>query len=454
MVVNSTPDTEQDSNGKVPSLSGDIRHLIPKMGLRNYWYPLVQDKRVPKRRAIRISLLGDDLVVFRDKAGEVVALTDICPHRGARLSEGDVHWPGYVSCPYHGWTFDGDGVNVAVLSEGPDAAICGKPGTAATKYPTQTLKGMVFVWVGNEAPAPIEDDVPEEFFDKDALITFGVTYWDCNWEVALENSMDSHVNYLHRNALVVLRGEYMPRGAQGESPVFVGNGFGGEVTASRMMARGDKNIIQDSYPGLGFKWPKSRKRRFWTWALKWNVRGAQANVPSPRTARWCGGHHLPGMFRTEFAYDLYTRMCVAVAENKTRLFYYHCTYPKNRIQRWWQTFLYYTYHRWIIEQNFSMQDNSVMLNQSYSAPEALSVTDSEVVQWRRLVVTRHFGGREAPFRFRNPGNVPADEVPMSMVSLSELFKKLQGGKSNGAASNGAAKSTTASEREDETVPAG
>jgi len=406
---------------EIPSLSGDIRHLVPKLGLRNYWYPLIQDKKVPKRKPIEISLLGDDLAVFRDKDGTVAALASICPHRGARLAEGHIHWPGYVSCPYHGWTFDAKGTNVAVLSEGPEAAICGTAGTQARHYPTRTLRGMVFVWIGEEEAAPIEEDVPEEFFDEKSLLLFGNGggggYWNCNWEVALENSMDSHVNYLHRDALVVLRGEYYARGARGQHPVFVGNGFGGLYgDAAGPALTTERNSSQDSYPDLGFKWPKSRRRRFWTWAFKWNVRGTQANVPKPKTTEWCGGHHLPGMFRTEFAYDLYTRMCVPVEEKKTRLFYYHCTYPKNRVQRWVQTFLYYAYHRYVIEYNFSNQDNAVMNNQSYDAPEALSVTDSEVVQWRRLIVTKHFGGRNAEYKFRNPDNVPATEVPLSMVS--------------------------------------
>ncbi|MBM3939894.1 MAG: Rieske 2Fe-2S domain-containing protein [SAR202 cluster bacterium] len=412
---------------KVPNLNGDIRHLIPKLGLRNYWYPLITAKRVPKRRPIQLRLLGEDLVVFRDKRGEAVTLTDICPHRGARLSEGHVHWAGTVACPYHGWVFDEEGRNVAVLSEGPESRVCGKPGTEAKKYPTRTLKGMVFVWIGEEQSAPIEEDVPEEFFDDDSLILFGEGYWTCNWEVALENSMDAHVNYLHRNALVVLRGEYYSRVAAGEYPVYVANGFAGDVTKVGRMTPSDKNAYFDHYPN-GWRWPKSNWRRLWTWALKWNVMGAQRNVPSARSPRWSGGHHLPGMFRAEFAYDLYTRMVVPVEEKLSRLWYYHCTRPRNGLQRWWHTVLYYIYHRWMIEWNFSMQDNSVMNNQRYDTPEFLSRTDAEVVQWRRLVVTKAFGGRKAEYQFRNPGNFPAEDVPMELVSRAHYHQAIKDGR--------------------------
>src|SRR5205823_3254983 len=211
-------------NGAIPKLSGDIRPLIPVLGLRNYWYPAIAERRVGRRRPVKVS----------------------------RLGEGD--------------------------------------------------------------PAPIEDDVPEEFFDDQALILTGQVDWRCNWEVALENSMDSHVNYVHRNALVVARAGFIARGAQGEHPIFVGNGFGGDVAESNYLRR---SPAQDLYAN-GWRWPTSNRRRYWTWLFRPFVERARRHIPPPRSARWCGGHHLPGMFRAEFAYDLYTRMCVPVEAKLTR----------------------------------------------------------------------------------------------------------------------------------------
>ena len=105
------------------------------------------------------------------------------------------------------------------------------------------------------------------------------------------------------------------------------------------------------------------------------------------------------MFRAEFGWDLYTRMCVPVEEHLTRVWYYHCTPAQDRAAAAsgsaWPT---PAVHRWIIEYNFSRQDERVMLNQRYDTPEKLSATDAEVIQWRRLVVTRHYGGRDAPLR--------------------------------------------------------
>ena len=373
------------------------------------------DRAVGSRKPVKVAMLGEEICLFRGAAGDVVAIQDICPHRGARLSEGDCHYRGTVACPYHGWVYD-ERQERGRAVRGADSGVCGKPGTEAKIYPTRTLKGLVFVWIGDEDPAPIEQDVPEEFFDADALVLVGQVHWRCNWEVALENSMDSHVNYVHRNALVVARSGFIARGAQGEHPLFVGNGFGGDVAESNYVR---KSPAFDTYPN-GWRWPKTNYRRVWTWLLRPLAERARRQIPHPRTARWCAGHHLPGMFRAEFAYDLYTRMCVPVEENLTRVWYYHYLRPQSAPARVWQRVLYMALHKWIVEYNFSRQDEKVMLNQRYDTPEKLSGTDAEVIQWRRLVVTKHFGGRDAPFDYKNPDGLAPDEVPLGRVSVRYL----------------------------------
>jgi hypothetical protein len=61
-----------------------------------------------------------------------------------------------------------------------------------------------------------------------------------------------------------------------------------------------------------------------------------------------------------------------------------------------------------------------MVNQRFDTPEKLSGTDAEVIQWRRLVVTKHLGGRDAPFEYRNPGGLAPEEVPLGRVSVRYL----------------------------------
>ena len=399
----------------LPSLAGDLRALVPRLGLRNYWYPGIAAHRVRPHKPAQVRMLGEDLCFFRAADGRVVALSDICPHRGARLSEGRCHFPGTVACPYHGWMFDDTGRNVAVLSEGPTSQVCGKPGTAARAYPTRELKGIVFVWMGDAEPAPIEQDVPDEFFDPEAYVPFNDRiYWPVNWEVALENSMDSHVNYLHRDDLQSLLAASgpRPRGAVGGAVfAFTGNGFRG--AARRPMS----TAPQDVYP-QGWKWPKHRYRRLWSWLFRPLFDSTRVDPPAVRSEWWGMGHRLPGMYRVGLSgpdargglFGLYTRQTVPVDENRTDVWYYHHTRPKNRLQAAWYRLLYWTLYRWLVEYNFSQQDVSVMINQCYDWPEKLSGTDAEVIQWRRLVVTKHLGGRDAPFEYRTSDDV-ADARP-------------------------------------------
>jgi phenylpropionate dioxygenase-like ring-hydroxylating dioxygenase large terminal subunit len=454
-------DAEYTPNGgNVPRLSGDIRHLIPKLGLREYWYPLCGLGRVRRKKPLRIRMLGEDLCVFRGtRKGEVYALTDICPHRGARLSEGDCHYAGTVACPYHGWVFDGSGMNVAVLSEGPNSLVCGKPGTEARAYPTRVIKGIVFVWMGDGEPAPIEEDVPEEFFRDGVSIFFNERiYWRTNWEVALENSMDSHVQYLHRDNLqALLSGDgASPGGGVAFRAIYTGNGMrvdrgagfgaGGRRaqpgdTSGRALAPGtlgQRPVRQAEYE-QGWRWPKHLFRRWWRYFFNPIFWVALAGIQQPvmkDPEKWVGGHHLPGMFRaggstqpppkpagffllrpftqrTSGLFALYTRQTVPVDEWRTRVWYHHSVVTTHRWQWLRAWFGYFTWGRWQGEYNFSQQDMSVMLNQVYDAPEKLSGTDAEVVQWRRLVVTKHFGGRDHPFEYEN---APVDALAATAVN--------------------------------------
>src|SRR5436309_2803888 len=142
------------SNGTSAGLDTvkDRRALIPPLGLREYWYPALPANKVGKKPIYWV-MLGDELVFFRDTQGQVAALSDVCPHRGASLAEGDCFYHGFVSCPYHGATFDGKGDCVAFITEGPDSRMVGN--LRVRRYPTRELRGWVFVWMGEGEPAPI-----------------------------------------------------------------------------------------------------------------------------------------------------------------------------------------------------------------------------------------------------------------------------------------------------------
>src|SRR5260221_13798262 len=113
-----------------PSASQDsLAHRWPRYeaavtGFRHYWYPVLESRKL-RRRPRAVTLLGEKLVLVRDN-GTVRALKDRCPHRGVPLSAGRREFPGFLTCRYHGWTYDpATGELGAALTDGPDSPICG-----------------------------------------------------------------------------------------------------------------------------------------------------------------------------------------------------------------------------------------------------------------------------------------------------------------------------------------
>ena len=180
-------------------LSRDNRDVLPPLGFREYWYPALPLKMVGKHPRTW-TMLGTDLVFFRGaQKGTVAAIDPMCIHRNASLTQGDSHWPGTITCPYHGWTYNEQGQVVACLNEGPNSTIPEtRPRTRI--YPTQIHKGMIFVWMGEGIPAPIEEDVPPELIRPEIPVKFHIDYWFGDWRASAENGQDGHASYLLRNS--------------------------------------------------------------------------------------------------------------------------------------------------------------------------------------------------------------------------------------------------------------
>ena len=124
---------------------------LPLFGFRNYWYPIIESRRV-RNGPVSVRILGEDIVLFPTKDGKVAALVDRCPHRGVMLSRGRILFPGTLSCGYHGWTFNGQGECLAAIVEGPDSRVPGKVHVRA--YPTEERFGIVWAFLGEGDPPP------------------------------------------------------------------------------------------------------------------------------------------------------------------------------------------------------------------------------------------------------------------------------------------------------------
>jgi phenylpropionate dioxygenase-like ring-hydroxylating dioxygenase large terminal subunit len=370
-----------------PTSTDDRRSLIPPKGLREYWYPALPAKAIGKKKPVGLKLLGEDVTLFRDTNGEVQALWDYCPHRGVYLSWGDCFWKGYLSCPYHGATFNGDGECVEFITEGPDSKMVGQ--LKAKKFPTVTLKGLVFIWMGENEPVPPEDDIPPEFFEKGSVVLNTFRYWDCNWMIALENTGDAHNQwFVHRNSFRVARSGRSSRTPVGSRPRIVNN-----QTVERPNGRERQPYYADEsgkvpykfyHPRVNAYWPLYRRRLLWTWFFDaWNrlrpKRGRFFNVPG-----W-EGQRLPGLVRNNHLTHMYTRWPVPVDENLSRVVYFFSARPSNWLGRLYDRVTFHLFLNWMINYNFSDQDYDAMRSARYQYPEYLSSTDSVVVALRRLV---------------------------------------------------------------------
>jgi len=380
-----------------PNDADDRRSLIPPLGLKEYWQPAIPAKDVGWKKPVGLKMMGDDLVFFRDKNGQVQALWDYCPHRGVYLSWGDSFWKGYLSCPYHGATFDGDGECVEFITEGPDSKMVGQ--LKATKYPTITLKGIVFVWMGKGEPVPPEEDIPPEFFEGETTsIRTTFRYWKCNWMIALENTSDAHnCFWVHRDAIRHLRNR--TGGGRPRTPLGYRNKVSANHKAVRTL-RGSEGTEEYYYvdgkmphrlyyPRIQGYWPLHRWRLLWVWFFEiidgWNSKIKRFDTPED----WLG-MRLPGMQRLPGVSGpgaMYTRWCVPVDANLTRVVYIRSQRIKTRTGRFVDWFAYKFYRDFLAHYNFSDQDYDAMRSARYQYPEYLSSTDSHMIAGRRLITT-------------------------------------------------------------------
>ena len=384
-----------------PKAGTDRRKLIPELGLKEYWYPAIESRKV-RRKPVGLMIMKEQIVFFRGKDGLVKALWNVCPHRGGSLMHGDSHFGGTVSCPYHGWTFDGDGNVLAVLPEGPESKIRGK--VKARVYPTQTLRGMVFVWTGLGEPAPIEEDVPLEFFTDNGVLLFGWEVWPINWRPANENALEAHVPYVHRDSWINYMIPFPQMGPRGIYTKIVNNraakgvypGYGDAVKEAD--ASGGDNEVNVpkrpkgptftwDFPALDSKWPKnhivrSMISRFFRWTAKRRYKWS----PMDQSEEWGSmQHHLPAMVRVDFNTHMYTRNNVPIDEYSTRQIYYHYARGNSWLGRLYEKLQFHMFHRWALVSNFSNQDFRAAAPQRYDTAEYLSSTNSHLVVWRRMM---------------------------------------------------------------------
>lgn len=181
----------------VPNEDAELTHVGPGTPggeyLRRFWQPVAMSSELTDL-PLAARIMGEDLVVFRDRAGRVGLLGRHCSHRGTSLEFGIVSERG-IRCCYHGWSFDVDGRILETPGEPADSTL--KDRLCHPAYPTREYNGLVFAYMGppDAKPAfPVYDvfEIPGQ-----KPVPYSITY-ACNWVQTAENSMDpAHVVFLH-----------------------------------------------------------------------------------------------------------------------------------------------------------------------------------------------------------------------------------------------------------------
>lgn len=118
--------------------------------LRRFWHPICLSSELTDL-PLAVRLLGEDLVVFRDRSGRLGALHRHCSHRGTSLEYGIVSERG-LRCCYHGWLFDIDGTILETPGEPEDSRL--KDSFRHGSYPAQEYRGLVFAYLGTPEAQP------------------------------------------------------------------------------------------------------------------------------------------------------------------------------------------------------------------------------------------------------------------------------------------------------------
>ena len=166
--------------------------FVSSPALRQYWYAVAQPSEL-LGGPLAVTLLGEQVVVWRAADGRVAAAYDRCPHREAPLSAGVV-LDGVVQCPYHGWRFDGDGRCVLVPSSGPGAPI--PPKAILRRVHATERYGLV--WLCLDEPVAGIPEIPEDTDRSFRRINQVVEHWDASTTRMVDNFLDySHFPFVH-----------------------------------------------------------------------------------------------------------------------------------------------------------------------------------------------------------------------------------------------------------------
>jgi nitrite reductase/ring-hydroxylating ferredoxin subunit len=166
--------------------------------MRQYWIPAMLSSELPSPDCspIRIKLLGEELIAFRDTQGRVGLMQNYCPHRGASMYYGR-NEEGGLRCIYHGWKFDVTGQCIDQLNEPEETNFANK--VKAVAYPCVERKGCIWTYMGTSTKLPPLPDLEANIAEGHHTLAME---HDHNWLQVLEGTIDTiHAGILHGGAV-------------------------------------------------------------------------------------------------------------------------------------------------------------------------------------------------------------------------------------------------------------
>jgi len=165
--------------------------------IRCYWVPALLSEEIPQPDCppVRVRMLGEELVSFRDSQGRIGLIRERCAHRGTSLFYGRNEECG-LRCIYHGWKYDVDGNVLDTPAEPGDSDF--KKKLRHSAYPTHEAGGVIYAYLGPRDQMPLfpayewTQVPPEQTYVTKCLL-------ECNYLQGLEGECDSsHLSFLHR----------------------------------------------------------------------------------------------------------------------------------------------------------------------------------------------------------------------------------------------------------------
>jgi phenylpropionate dioxygenase-like ring-hydroxylating dioxygenase large terminal subunit len=285
---------------------------------RSYWMPALLASELPENECppVRVKLLSERLLAFRDTDGRYGLIDEFCAHRGVSLWFGRNEQSG-LRCPYHGWKYDVTGQCIEVPSEPAESGFCNK--VKLKSYPLLERGGVLWTYMG---PPDQQPPLPEWEF---ALVPPENSFMskrlqESNWLQAMEGGIDSsHVSFLHRSELEI---DPLFKGSKGNQynlgdtqPYFeVVESPGGLYIGARRNAEGGNyywRITQwvmpaftmipprGNHPVHGHFWIPVDDENCWAWSFDYHPTRALSNTERDAMEAGRGIHvtYVPGTFR-------------------------------------------------------------------------------------------------------------------------------------------------------------